>query len=83
MAGRLAGRVAFVAVGGDRGESLARALVAAGAMVVLVADDPAAAGRLAAALGRGVSVFCPGDDAAADAEALAELAAELGSRLVR
>jgi hypothetical protein len=51
--------------------------------VVLVADDAEVAGRLAAGLGAGVAVFCPGDDADADARALVELAAELGPRLVR
>lgn len=82
MAG-LSGRIAFVALDGDRAQALATALVATGASVVLIADDAEVAGRLAAGLGPGVAVFCPGDDADADARALVELAAELGPRLVR
>lgn len=80
MAGRLSGRLAFVSIDGRRGEALARVLAAQGASVVLVAADPMAAGRLAAALGDGVAVFCPGDDADADAAALIELAADLAPR---
>lgn len=80
MAGRLHGRVAFVATDGTRADGLARALAADGATVVLLAAEPAAAGRLAATLGDGVAVYCLGDDPTADAAALAELAADLVSR---
>jgi len=74
--------VAFVTVteGDERAESLARALVAAGALVVLVAADAATAGRLSAALAPGTAVFCPAADPAADVDALVELAAELSGR---
>jgi len=79
MSGSLAGRVAFVTVGiaGEGGDgSLARALVDAGALVVLVALDAGAGGRLARATGA-QAVFCPSDDAEADVRALAELADDL------
>ena len=79
---RLAGRVAFVTVsdGDERSELLIRALVAEGAMVVLIADDAEAAGRVAAACTGGTAVFCPGEDTSADVDALVELAGELAGR---
>lgn len=84
MDGRLSGRVAFVTVGGtgddDRTGALARALSAEGAMVVLVAADAEAGGRLAAAMPPGTAVFCSGDDLAGDLDALVELAEELARR---
>ncbi len=69
----------------ERPEALARALVAEGAMVVLVADDAEAAGQLAASLGPGNAVFCPGDPGGGegpgvDVDALVELADELAGR---
>ena len=80
--GRLNGRVAFVTVtGGDeRSEALTRALVEEGVMVVLVADDAEAAGRLAATFAGGTAVFCPGGEVGADVDALVELAGELVGR---
>ncbi len=81
MSGSLSGRVAFVTVGGsaagqDGDASLARALVDEGALVVLVASDACAGGRLADATGA-QAVFCPSDDAEADVRALVELADDL------
>jgi len=78
----MSGRVAFVMLGDGTGddrrvEALARALVGEGALVVLVAPDAGAGGRLAATLGAG-AVFCPSDDAVADVAALVELADDLG-----
>ena len=82
MGRRLAGRVAFVTVahGDERAEALAAALVAEGTTVVLVAAEPEAAGRLAANLGPGTAVFCPGPDIDGDVDTLVELAAELAGR---
>lgn len=85
MSGRLSGRVAFVTLGdgsgdGDaRSQGLARALAGEGTMVVLVAADAEAGGRLATTLGAS-GVFCPGDDVEADITALVELAEDLVSR---
>jgi len=84
MGGRLSGRVAFVTLGDGAGsdgrvESLAQALSDEGALVVLVAPDAGAGGRLAATLGA-KAVFCPSGDAAADVGALVELADDLGRR---
>jgi len=72
--------VAFVALHDARAEALAGALAAEGATVVLMADDPASAGRVAAAIGEGATVFCTSDDVGADVEALVELATDLGHR---
>ncbi len=84
MASRLSGKVAFVTVGDDAGgdgrcQSLARALVGEGALVVLVGPDPEASGRLADTVGAR-AVFCPSDDVAADVTALVELADDLVAR---
>jgi len=84
MSSRLSGKVAFVTVGDGAGvdarsRSLARALVGEGALVVLVAPDPEAGGRLAATVGAR-AVFCPSDDVAADVTALMELADDLVGR---
>ena len=83
----MSGRVAIVTVArGDehRSSALARALAAEGATVILVTDDGQLGGRLASELGaeggRRIAVFSPGADAAADVEALVELATELGGR---
>jgi len=81
MPRRLSGRVAFVTVGeradeAARARALARALVAEGASVVVVSPDAETGGRLAADVGAG-AVFCPGDDAGADVDALVELADDL------
>ncbi len=84
MSSRLSGRVAFVTMGDDAGvdarsQSLARALVGEGALVVLVGPDPEASGRLADTVGAR-AVFCPSDDVAADVTALVELADDLVGR---
>ncbi len=81
MSGRLSGHVAFVTVddasdAGGRHASLARALIAEGALVVLVCSEPEVGGRLATTVGAR-AVFCPGDDAEADVGALVELTEEL------
>ncbi len=81
MSDLLSGRLAFVTledgVAGDgRSASLTQALVAAGALVVLVASDAEAGGRVAGATGA-QAVFCPGDDAEADVRALVELVDDL------
>ena len=83
----MGGRVAIVTVASDdggRSSALARALAAEGATVILVSDDGELGGRLASELkaeahGR-IAVFSPGPDAAADVDALVELATELGGR---
>ena len=77
------GRVVVVATDDEHGRALVRALAAEGAGVVVATRDPAAAGEMAsevAGTGAPVAVFCPGDDTAADVEALVELAAELNPR---
>jgi len=84
MSSRLSGKVAFVTMGDGAGsdvrsQSLARALVGEGALVVLVAPDPEAGGRLAGAVGAR-AVFCPSEDVEADVSALVELAGDLVGR---
>jgi len=84
LRGRLTGRLAFVTLAEERGESIARALAGEGATVVLVTADGERGGRLAeeirAANGGRVAVFCGEADASADLDALVELAAELAPR---
>ena len=83
MTGRMTGRLVVVATDDERGRALARALAAEGAGVVLATADPAAAGRMASELagtGARVAVFSPGEDPAADVDAVVELAGELSPR---
>ncbi len=80
MSGRLSGHVAFVSLGDAGGDgrraSLARALISEGALVVVVASDAEGGGRLGGTVGAR-AVFCPTEDAQADADALVELTEDL------